>query len=104
MIESPYRDIENPPEERFLQRMEEIFLGEKNKYALKYIATNSYGFGHITRKKEGINGKNEQNNEEIDTYAIVIGDSREPLTIEITKAPHGILSLDSKDGKVQAKK
>ena len=83
MIESPYRHIENPPEEKILQRMEEIFLGEKKIYATKFIATSSYGFGHITRRKN-------PKDPESEVYTITVSNEHEPLIIEIIKTPSGI--------------
>lgn len=86
MSESPYRSIENPPEETVLDRFKEMFGDKKSAYETRYVASNSYGFGYITALTE----KDKKTGEETNEYMLKIGQGKKPATVTVHEGPQGV--------------
>jgi hypothetical protein len=87
MSESPYRSIENPPEETVLNRFKEMFGDKKSAYETRYVASNSYGFGYITALSE----KDKKTEAEANEYTLKIGQSKKPVTVTVHERPEGVI-------------
>lgn len=87
MSESPYRSIENPPEETVLNRFKEIFGDKKSAYETRYVASNSYGFGYVTVLSE----KDKETKTETNEYTLKIGQGKKPATVTVHEGPQGVV-------------
>jgi len=85
MQKSPYRDLENSPEEKILDRFKEIFGDKKTPYESKYVASNSYGFGYVEAHTEN----DQKSGGELTTYSLEIGKVGKPITIKIKNSEMG---------------